>query len=204
MTVSTGDILKVVVSLVYPADAGINQNVFHALVSGAGSPWADGDIVDDALAWVADMYANLTTFLTDDVEGSQIQVYKWDTINLDWDEVGSDPWTFSPTQTAEYLPRAVAGLVLARTVDPDVLGKKYIPAMTENHVSNGLWIAAAMSAFIAYATDWVVGFTGGTSGASWNPGIWSPTQELLFDMSGTVVANIVPAYQRRRKRGVGI
>ena len=163
MAIPVGTILKVVASLVYPADAGINQNVFNAIIAGSGGPFDDDDIVADALAWVANMYANLVGAITNDATGSQIQVYKWDTVGLDWDEVGSLPWTFNPTETAEYLPRGVAALVLARTVNPDVLGKKYIPGFTEDQSSNGLWIATAITGMLAAAADWVLGFVGATS-----------------------------------------
>ena len=203
MTVPVGTILKVVLSLVYPADAGINQNVFNAVLVGAGGPFADSDIVEDARLWVSNMQLNLDSLQTEDIQGSQVQVYKWDTVNLDWDEVGATGYSYTPTQTSGYLPRGVAGLVLARTTNPDVLGKKYIPGLCEAQLADGLWIASMITGLLAFAADWVTGFTGGQSGASWDPGVWSPTNEVLYDMSEVIIANSVPAYQRRRKRGVG-
>ncbi len=204
MTIPVGTILKVVVSLVYPGDAGVNQNVFNAIIDGSGGPFTDDDIVEDAVAWAENMYANLVSLLTDEITGTQVQVYKWDTVGLDWDEVGADVWTFNPTSLFAYLPRGVAPLVLARTVNPDVLGKKYLPGATEDVNSDGLLEAAMITAMLAFAADWVIGFLGATSGASWNPGVWSVVNEALFDMSEVIIANTVPAYQRRRKRGVGI
>ncbi|MCK5319753.1 MAG: hypothetical protein KAJ55_17710 [Anaerolineales bacterium] len=204
MTIPVGTILKVVASLLYPADAGINQNVFNALIDGAGGPFADSDIVDDAVAWGQNMYLNLDGLASELIQGSQVQVYKWDTVGLDWDEVGAAVMGWTPTNTSDYLPRGVAALVMARTTNPDVLGKKYIPGLCETGSANGLWNSPVVTALLALAADWVTGFTGGTSGASWNPGVWSPTHETLYDMSEVIIANVIPAYQRRRKRGVGI
>jgi len=202
MTVATGDILRVTATLVW-TDGNINQNVFNAVVSGGGGPWADADIVADALAWVNNMFANFTTLLSDEIDGSQIQVYKWDSVGLDWDEVGSNAWTYNPNSVGEQLPRGVAALVTAQTTNPDVQGKKYLGGTTEGNVLDGLYNSTMLVAMLAFAADWITGFTGGTSGASWQPGVWSPTDQVLYNLVTSFTANAIAAYQRRRKRGIG-
>lgn len=204
MTLAVGDILKVVATLVYPADGGINQNVFAVEIVGAGGPFDDQDVLDDMEDWLDNMYANLTTFLTDNIQGASVTVYVFDTVGLDFDEVGLNAWGFAPTQALEYLPRAVSALVLGRTTDPDKLGKKYIPGISEAHNSDGLFIATLVVAMLAYAADWVTPFVGAASGASFQPGVWSPTDLAIYHLIDTIVANLIPAYQRRRKRNVGI
>lgn len=202
MSITNGDILKVVATLIWP-DAGIAQNVFAAIIDDVGGPFDDADIVDDALAWVANMYANMVGLMSDEIDGSSVAVYVYDTINDDFDEVGTIGWTFAPTQTDAYLPRGVAGLLGFWTTDPDVIGKKYLPGLTESVNSDGLLTAPAVTAMLAFGLDWVLPFAGAVSTADWVPGIWSPTQKDLLWGSGSYSASNVPAYQRRRKRGVG-
>lgn len=203
MSIVVGDVLKVVTSLVW-TDGEINQNVYNAVIGGSGGPYTDGDIVDDAGDWMDQIYANMAARCSDEIDGSQVQVYVYDAIDDDWDEVGSAGWTFNPTTAGDQLPRGVAGLVVAKTTDPDVSGKKYIPALTEDSIIDGLYSSGYLTAAVAFAIDWLTGFTGATSGASWVPGIWSPTETNFFAATLAYLVSAIPAYQRRRKNNVGV
>lgn len=202
MTVPTGSILRVAVSLLF-TDSNLAMNIFNAVVSGGGGPWDAEDIVDDAVAWMDDLYGNLTTAVTNTLDGSFITVYIWDTIDQDWDEVGAAAFTWNPTGATDSLPRGVAALINAKTVDPDVNGKKYLAGMVEAAADHGAWNGATITTLAAVAVDWIVGFVGGVSGADWQPGIWSPHNLVFKAMSGTYTIPTECAYQRRRKRGVG-
>jgi len=203
MSVLPGDVLRVVAQFLW-TDGNINQNVFNALLSGAGSPWDDGDIADDAEAWLDNMYANITSSTSDELDGNEVIVYKYDAINDDWDEVASQAFTWNPTSVSDQLPRGTAPLVRLWTIDPDVQGKKYIPGQVENDLGDGLYSGALLTTLLAFAADWYTPFTGGTSGATWNPGVWSVAQKAFKTGVDHVAASAIPAYQRRRKRNVGI
>lgn len=203
MTVASGDILRVVAQFLWD-DGNINQNVYNARVTGGGAPWADSDIQDDAEAWLDNMYANLVANMSDNLDGNLVTVYKWDSVGADWDEVGSQAWTFNPTQTNEFLPKAVAAQINLQTTDPDVQGRKYIPGYTEAECVDGLWGSGALVNLALYGVDWYTAFTGATSGASWQPGVWSVVGSVLVDAISSFTVPAIPAYQRRRKRNVGI
>lgn len=203
MSITAGDILRVVVSLLW-TDGNIAQNVFNAVVTGAGSPWDDDDIVDDAVSWAEDLYYNLTSWVSDEIDGSQVQVYVYDNVDDDWDEVGTESFTWNPTDTNAQLPRGVAGLINLKTIDPDVSGKKYIAGLTEGGAVDGLWSIDIINAMISFGVDWYAGFVGTDSGADWAGGIWSPTDTVFKLAATTLIVPTIPAYQRRRKRGVGI
>lgn len=203
MSVSVGDILKIVATMVW-VDAEVMQNVFAAEITGTGGPYDDSDIVDDAAAWLENMYANMLTQVTNELDGTQVQVYKYDSVDQDFDEVGHDVWSFNPSQVAEYLPKGVAGLINAATTNPDVQGKKYIGGFAETATADGRFEVGPVNALLAFGADWVLGFTGGVSGATWTPGVWSPTDLALYVMDGLISVSTIPAYQRRRKDNVGI
>lgn len=203
MTVSVGDFLKVVATLVW-LDGNIAQNVFAVAITGTGGPYDNEDILDDALDWVEDMYAELVAHLSDEIDGSQIQVYKYDPVDDDFDEVGTTAWVFNPTGVDDQMPRGVAGLLTTQTVDPDVQGKKYVPGLTEAHLNDGLLSATMVTKLAAFGVVWLAPFVGATSGADFDPGVWSPTNRTIYDASGSFTIPTIPAYQRRRKRGVGV
>lgn len=203
MTVSTGDILRVVASMLW-TDGEINQNVFNAKVTGAGGPWDDEDIADDAGAWLVNMYANMTTFCSDELDGNEVIVYKYDPVGDDWDEVFSQAWIWNPTGVDDQQARGVAGLVRMWTEDPDVQGKKYFPGITEGNMTDGLFAGATVTALLAFGADWLTPFVGGTSGATWTPGVWSVAGTIFKAAVDHIASSTIPAYQRRRKNNVGI
>lgn len=203
MSVTAGTILKVVVSSIW-TDGNIIQNVFNAVVTGAGSPWDNEDIVEDAVSWAEDLFFNLTGGTTDHMDGSQVQVYEYDSVDDDWDEVGSQAFVWNPTNASEQCARGVAALVNLKTTDPDVSGKKYVAGSTEGSLTDGLWSSSWLASLLSFAVDWYAGFVGTDSGADWQGGVWSPTDTVFKSAIASVVIPAIPAYQRRRKRGVGI
>lgn len=203
MAVVTGDILRVVVQNMW-TDGNINQNVFNAQVSGGGGPWDDADIADDAAAWADNMYLNITASASVFLDGNLITVYKYDAVGDDWDEVSSAAFTWNPSSVGEELPRGTAPLITLWTEDPDVQGKKYLPGMVESDLTDGLYSGALLVNLLAFAADWYLPFAGGTSGATWTPGVWSVVLSAFLAGVDHVAASAIPAYQRRRKRNVGI
>lgn len=203
MSITDGTVLRVVAQMLW-TDGNINQNVFNCVVTGAGAPWDESDIVDDMEDWLDDMYANLTSTLSDELDGNSVTVYEWDSVDSDWDEVGSQAWVWNPTNTGEQLPRGVAGLINLWTSDPDVQGKKYIPGFTEGNITDGLFNAGVLTTLLAFALDWYTPFVGATSGGTFTPGIWSVASSVFKAAVDHYATSTIPAYQRRRKRNVGI
>lgn len=203
MTVADNTTLRVVASMLW-TDGNVNQNVYNCMVSGGGGPYADQDVADDMEDWLDNMYANMTGDTSDELDGNQVFVYKWDAVGADWDEVTSNTWTWNPSQASDQLPRGVAALVRLWTVDPDVQGKKYIPGLCEGDIADGLIGAAIITNLLAFAADWYTPFVGAASGATFTPGVWSVLNSLFYAGVNHVAANAIASYQRRRKRDVGI
>lgn len=203
MSIEVGDILRVVAILAW-LDGDIAQSVFNASIGGAAGPYDEEDIVDDAVEWAGDIYDTVAIDLSDEIDGSEVRVYIYDSVDDDWDEIGSAAWAYDPTATAEQLPRGVAGLINSKTIDPDVNGKKYVPGLTEAASTDGLLSATVVTRLGLFGAEWVTPFTGGTSTAPWVPVIWSPTKTTPYLCTGTILVPSIPAYQRRRKNGIGI
>lgn len=203
MSVLENQVLRVVASMLWD-DGNVNQNVFNCVPSGGSAPYADTDVADDMEDWLDNLYANLTANLSDELNGNSVIVYKWDVGGADWDEVQSQSWTWTPTNTGEQLPRGVAGLINLWTDDPDVQGKKYIPGITEAVIADGLLSAGIITSMLAFAVDWLTPFVGSASGATFTPGVWSVVGSVLENAVDHYAVPTILAYQRRRKRNVGI
>lgn len=203
MSIGVGDILRVVAILTW-LDGDIMQNVFNAVISGSGGPYDEDDIVDDAIEWCSDMYDAFLAQISDELDGAEVRVYEYDSGDDDWDEIGSDVWVWNPASADEQLPRGVSLLLNMKTSNADVNGKKYLGGHTEASVTDGLFTAGEVSRGATFGATWATGFVGGTSGADWVPGVWSPKNTNFFAATGTIIIPTIPAYQRRRKQGVGI
>jgi hypothetical protein len=142
--------------------------------------------------------------MSDEIDGNEVLVYKYDSVGDDWDEVSSQSWTYDPTTTIDQFPRGVAGLVRLWTTDPDVQGKKYIPGLTEGAADDGLFTASVITKLLAFAADWYLPFVGSASGATFTPGVWSVVGTVFRAAVDHFATSTIPAYQRRRKRNVGI
>ena len=202
MALGSGDILRIVASLLF-TDGNVVQNVFNAVLSGGVPPYDDDDILVDAENWLVAMFGNLTATATNTLDGNEVIVYVYDAVGDDFDEVGTNSWTWNPAGAGDALPRGVAALVNVRTTNPDISGKKYLAGIPEGNLTGALWTAGTIVLLTDFADDWITEFVGAQSGATFTPGVWSPTHLLLQPMSGTYTVPTEPSYQRRRKRGVG-
>lgn len=203
MTVSTGDVLRVVLSMLF-GDGGVVQNVFSFVLTGGGGPWDVIDILSDLSDYFDGVYDAITTEIDDDLDGSELIAYVWDSVDEDFDEIGSEPWSWSPSSNGSSMPRGVAALTVAPTTDPDTLGKKYVPGWTEESFNGGTLTAGAIAAMVGFAEDWILPVVGSASGATLTPGVWSVKNEAHVSFRDAYTVHAIAAYQRRRKRGVGI
>ncbi|MCK5292971.1 MAG: hypothetical protein KAR39_13255 [Thermoplasmata archaeon] len=202
MAVDIGTILKVVCTLVH-TDSNIIQNVFHTLVTAGTGPFDDLDVADDLADWVDDMFSEIESSLADTIAPTEVTVYEYDSVDEDWDEVQVGVPTFAPSNVGQEMPRGVAALVNARTVDPDVNGKKYFGTFTESLWAGTFWSTTLVTELIALTGQWYNPHVGTLTGATFESGIWSPKNLSLFPLSGTFIMPLPASYQRRRKPGVG-
>ena len=203
MSLSVGDILKIVAVMAY-TDGNIMENVFAAEIVAGSGPFDEEDVLDDMKDWIEDIYDNLTARISSYVDGSEVRVYRYDSGDDDFDEVGTTGFSWNPSGGTEELPRGVAALINAKTTDPDVNGKKYFGGFCEGFLDLGLWGSATAAALVTLTADWYTAFTGTDSAADFQPGVWSPKNKDIYPLSGTFVIPLIPAYQRRRKQWVGI
>lgn len=173
------------------------MNVFHAVPAG---PIIDDEGIEDLEVWLVDAYTELVSLLANDLTFSSLTLR-----NLTDDiDLGTHSWPDLSTgsNTAEFLPLGVAGLVTYPTQIIGSRGRKFIGGLCENGVADGNLNGATVTALNAFGLVTCTPFIGSASGETWAPGV--VTQAGAFrPFNGEVLVSSVPAYQRRRKQGVG-
>lgn len=129
-------------------------NVFQAKMTDPGDGTA-ATTVTWAQEWIDDLYDELLAQLTTDYEIDSIEVDNLTQGTF----LGQDftPKTF--TGAGDALPPSVCGLIIARTAEQSIQGRKYLGVFEESQQNNGIFIAAARTAMAAFATLWRSSFT---------------------------------------------
>jgi hypothetical protein len=120
-----------------------------------------------------------------------------------WNLVGPAPVVFTPESIGDPLPSGVAALMTAYTDTSRVVGKKYFVGLSETAQTAGLWVVGVLAAMLQSAIVWGTVFASGDAGSTWIPGVYSSKAVAFKGFTPAVATRDVPAYQRRRKQGVG-
>ena len=200
MTISDNAALKVVQEINLPGDV-VAVNVYYFL-SDFTAPQAKEDVVDECAAWIEVLYNTLIGKIYEDVSLGEMTLYEWNDILVQWDNRGTGAPTRTFTVTTDMLPHGVAALVRAYTTEPRTIGRKYIPGVCEIDQMDGTWVAGMLTALAGFGDAWNNDIT--INGSNWlRVGVWSTVTKAVFRLSGVEVVLASPAYQRRRRPGVG-
>lgn len=203
MSFSEGTIFRVVATMLFPEDA-VLQNVFHLVLTSAVGDTEPDDVIEDFEEYIADLYATIADQVLNSITSPGIQVYEYDSVDDDWDEVGVGAFAFPSRTTGDMLPHGVAALINLYTTDPDTQGKKYLGGFKEVQQDDGSWVAGCIVDMLLFAGQMTDLFTATITSNVYTPGVWSPTYTVFKAFNGSYAANTLPAYQRRRKPGVGV
>lgn len=206
MTVGVGDVVRAVAEWDIP-DGTIAQMVWHMLgTSGTTATDAQvGTILEQHLQGAWD---NIDAEIATDVTGAQIETYLWDFALNRWDGIDTrDMIGIDGTSASSMAPHGAAGLVKMFTAAARRQARKYVPGLHEDAHTDGTLDALALSGLALFAADLDDDAIAGgltLSFCTFNTDPLSPLFETTSLASGSVVAEAIIAYQRRRRPGTGI
>ena len=174
-------------------------NVFHWQVDGAATGGTDTEFANGAIGWLEAFFQDLDNLMVNDAKFEQVTFY-----NITQDRpAGVYPWATltEGVGTGNALPEGVAALVVLYTDVKRVIGKKYFGGFGSVALDDFVWDAAAKTLLDTVASDMLSPFTA----AGTDTVIHGVYRRALgtFVQLRSAVARTVPAYQRRRKPGVG-
>jgi hypothetical protein len=192
---NAGDIIQFVASM--KLFGQVVENVYH-WVAAIGRD--DDFVLQDAADYLDLLYAGLaTTYMVDDLTMDHISAKNL-TALVDY---GSTSW---PTlnaglSTSDPLPSGVAGLCTFPTAVLKTRGRKFLPGLGENSTDDGVFIPDYMDNVEDYANFILSGFTPNLTLVHYTLGVVNQIGNFI-PFQAALISNI-PAYQRRRKQGVG-
>ena len=154
---------------------------------------------DDIADYLEDVYLEIDQQIHDSITFDSIELFNV-TEGVPEPSINWPTLTVGGDATAP-VPDGVTALSIGRTGVSKVVGKKYWPLGVETDIVEGIWGSTPTGVYALAAADWIAPFTG-ASGVTWDPGVWSRAAALFRVFTETATSS-VPAYQRRRKRGVG-
>jgi len=201
VTISNGDVIKLTLEYLYPG-AGTALNVFHYAYLGADISdatavaalldWADNDWGDtwDNLASTTATLAN-AVFEVVNVAGEVLA------------DLGTEVIGRVGTNGGDVLPAAVSGYLSANTSTPGVRGSKYVPGFSEAAQTDGVLTVASAAQMAQLLLDYMATINV-SAGNNFFPVVRSTKLAGFPRLITAGTINLIPAYQRRRKEGVGI
>jgi len=201
MTLEAGDILSIVLEYAYPG-ASQALNIFNSVFSGTDGE--DEDVLDALETWATDEWGVEWADLADDQSTlSTMVVQVVDSTGLVIRDLGSRLLDIDGQAVAgSVTAAATSGYIQADTILPRVMGRKYVPGIDENQIDQGIFTVGGATNLVqllaAYIADVDI-----ISGGKLSAGVISKSKPGFQTFQGSGNVETVPAYQRRRKQGVG-
>jgi len=202
MSFTNGDIAKVCLRW-QVGIIGLAVNVFQAsLTQATPHTLTTLDAVTELGDWISRILLPMAPHIVVSCDIMDLLVYK--KVGALWNLEGPAPYVFTPGSIGDPLPSGVAALIEAYTDTSRVQGKKYFVGLSETGQTAGLWVVGVLSAMLQSAVEWSTSFAGIVDPTGrWYPGVWSLKKGDFRVFVAHVSTKDVPAYQRRRKAGVG-
>lgn len=206
MTLALDDVVRVALTGVAPL-ASVFQNVWHYKVI-TGGPIDE----DAALAAIQAQYvlafAEISGAIAQDYEFENWEMWVRDVPNHQWDGVAA--LVVAPvagTGVGDAIPHGAAMVGRVVTEEFRRQGRTFVPGPLDTNVTNGQLVGATLVDFSDFMLEFAddIAPVGGTMRwCTYNVEATSPHYETASLAAGTVIANSIVGYQRRRKPLVGI
>lgn len=201
MTIAGGAALKIAQEINMP-ESVVAMNIFYMDADFTG-PQAESAVLTACRLWIEDVYDTVEAIMSDELTLGSMTLYQYNSITDQWDNKGSRSPTGAGTSTTSMLPHGVCGMVRGYSVNPRSIARKYLPGMPEDRSADGAWDGTALAALAAFGVAWATEAVFDTT-EKLTPSVWSVKDTTLYALSGTEVVLAHPAYQRRRRPGVGM
>lgn len=206
MTVGVNDVVRIVAEWDVP-DGTIAQMVWH-YIGLSGTPATEFQVVTAAENNLDFAWDQIKGNIDDTVLGSTIEAFVWDFVLHQWDGIGQVAMVGIDGEAInEMLPHGAAGLVKIFTAAQRRQARKYVMGFVETAQADGTLLPAAIVDLGLFAADLDDQLFPGSLIMNFGVFNTEPTSDLFETFSaavGSVQAEGIFAYQRRRRPGTGI
>lgn len=200
MSIVDGDDIKIAQEINMP-DGVVAMNIFY-FKADFQDPRSDAAIIAVVEDWIEALYTTVEDAVSDLVTLGEFTMYVHNLPLLQWDNHGTGTPSVTFLDVTDMLPHGVAALVRHYTTEPRTIGRKYIPGFGEGQQADGTWSGGTLTSLAAFAVAWGE-VIDQDEFHHLIPGVWTTKLKIVFEMSEASVVLADPAYQRRRRPGVG-
>lgn len=206
MSVDVGDVVRVVAQWAMP-ESTIAQMVYH-YIGASGSSVADVTLANAIEGQLTTAWVNIEDVISDEVVGENLELFKWDFANHQWDGLTVTPMVgIDGANVTDLSAHGVAALVKIMTAKNRRQARKYVPGIIEATITDGVIAPATVTDLALFGAALDSDLTAGSLTLDF--GVFStdplsPWYETFSAAIQTVQASGNPAYQRRRRPGTGI
>lgn len=181
------------------SDQAIVENVFHVLCT--TTPTGDDtDVMTDMAAWLDNAYDEIDSLMSNQLNFVEVRGFD---VSADAPlPVVAWPALVTGGSATDRTAFGVAALIVFRTLKARVLGRKFIPALTEAVTEGNDITNTFITALVSWAIVIFAGPGGSESGGTYEYRIYDKLN-IARPITDFVVRSKV-AYQRRRAPGRGI
>lgn len=201
MTIPNLASCKLVQELNMP-DGVIANNIYY-FEANFNTPQEVEDVLTALVTWVETLYTTIDSEVSDLLELGEFTLYTWNAPLLQWDNEGSDLPAVTFTGVSDMLPHGVSALVRAYSFNTRSIARKYLAGFIEEAQADGTWITSTLTALAAFGAEWSSSSLV-SSGNTMRAAVWDTKIFTTHILTGVEVVLTEPAYQRRRRPGVGI
>lgn len=183
------------------AGGGEAQNVFHWLFSGEEAP--DGDVLNEMVSFVDDWLDAWQDWADNSSVLKECLFEVVDGVGAVLRTIGVVSRFQNGDGGSGQVAAGVAGLINAPTVGSQRRGKKFVPGAEEDNIFDGVLTDVGLTRLVALGLVYRALYP--DQGVfTLVPGVLSVTYQVFRPFTGSLEIDALPAYQRRRKAGVGI
>lgn len=206
MTVNVGDVVRIVAEWDIPNGA-VAQLVYHYLAA-SGTTATDVQVGTAAEGRLDAAWDQIAGIISQEVDGSTVETYLWDFVLNRWDGIDTRPLIGADgTSVGDMMAHGCAALIKIFTAAARRQGRKYVPGIEEGSVFNGVISGGAIGNLASFAAEMDDDLIAGgvtLEFGTFNSDPASPLFETFSSAIGTIQAENIIAYQRRRRPGTGI
>lgn len=203
MSIAEGTIIKIAQNYLLP-DEQTAVNVYWAEVNNNAGPGdlADADVLVAVSNWLDLLYAEVVATMADVVISTICEVWTVNEVTGDLTPVGDEATTWDGTSVNDPLPNGVSAICSMKTSETDVTGRKFLAGYHDTAADDNNLITTALVRLVDFALYWATQYVDAND-VVLDPGVYSTALASFFGATGTIIANAIVGYQRRRKPGVG-
>lgn len=198
---SVGDIIKGVIEYDAP-NSSMPLNIFHWVLTSNGD--TDLAVLEAVASWAENVWGGGWKALASaSCNLVSVRLSKVAPDGTTLSDLGVAMVGLAGTIGSQVMPAAVCGYVMAPTLIPKIRAVKYVPGVAEGLVDDGAFTSTGQLALSALGLAMLAGIAT-TGHGMLNPGVLSRPLTQFVPLASAFAINSIPAYQRRRKQGVGI